>query len=121
MRGCVLPGGKHRDRGRLFKAVSRADPDALAAKLAGYRVESYTRFQMKVGDDPHRSIDRIRRVAKEVRAGDILVAGCEHEPETARSHARRGRGRRPDQGAASLPTMNLSDHERRVLSGATGT
>ena len=70
----VLPGGKHRDRGRLFKVISRADPDALAAKLAGYRVEGYTRFQMKVGDDPHRGIDRIRRVAKEVRAGDIPVA-----------------------------------------------
>ena len=54
--------------------ISRADPDALAAKLAGYRVEGYTRFQMKVGDDPHRGIDRIRRVAKEVRAGDIPVA-----------------------------------------------
>ena len=74
VRGCVLPGGKHRDRGRLFKVISRADPDALAAKLAGYRVEGYTRFQMKVGDDPHRGIDRIRRVTKEVRAGDILVA-----------------------------------------------
>ena len=43
-------------------------------ELAGYRVEGYTRFQMKVGDDPHRGIDRIRRVAKEVRAGDIPVA-----------------------------------------------
>ena len=70
----VLPGGKHRDSVRLFKVIPRADPDALAAKLAGYRVEGYTRFQMKVGDDPHRGIDRIRRVAKEVRAGDILVA-----------------------------------------------
>ena len=70
----VLPGGKQRDRGRLFKAISRADPGTLAAKLAGYRDEGYTRFQMKVGDDPDRDIDRIRRVAKEGRAGDIPVA-----------------------------------------------
>ena len=70
----VPPGGKHRDSVRLFKAVSRADSDTLAAKLAGYRVEGYTRLRMKVGDDPDRDIDRIRRVAKEVRAGDIPVA-----------------------------------------------
>ena len=31
-------------------------------------------LRMKVGDDPHRGIDRVRRVAKEVRAGDIPVA-----------------------------------------------
>lgn len=28
---------------------------------------------MKVGDDPHRDVDRIRRVAKHVGAGDVPV------------------------------------------------
>jgi L-alanine-DL-glutamate epimerase-like enolase superfamily enzyme len=104
VRGCVLPGGKHRDRGRLFKVISRADPDALAAKLAGYRVESYTRFQMKVGDDPHRGIDRIRWVAEEVRAGDIPVADentsrkqyeAKRVAAAVRNQIREGAGDRP--------------------------
>ena len=84
--------------------ISRADPDALAAKLAGYRVEGYTRFQMKVGDDPHRGIDRIRRVAIEVRAGDIPVADentsrkqyeAKRVAAAVRNQIREGAGDRP--------------------------
>ena len=73
-------------------------------ELAGYRVEGYTRFQMKVGDDPHRGIDRIRRVAKEVRAGDIPVADentsrkqyeAKRVAAAVRNQIREGAGDRP--------------------------
>lgn len=70
----VLLGGKHRDRVRLYKVISRDDPDAMAAKLAAYQAEGYTRFQLKVGDNPERDIARIRRVAGEAWTDCILVA-----------------------------------------------
>ena len=70
----VLLGGKHQERVQLYRVISRADPDTMAAKLARYQDEGYTRFQMKVGDDPDRDIERIRRVAGAARPGDILVA-----------------------------------------------
>ena len=70
----VLLGGKHQDRIRIYKLISRADPDTMAAKLAAHQEEGYTRFQMKVGDDPDRDIERIHRVAKEAGTGTVLVA-----------------------------------------------
>ena len=70
----TLLGGKHQDRVRLYKVISRADPDVMAAKLTEYRDEGYTRFQMKVGEDPDRDIDRIRRVSAVARPGDVVVA-----------------------------------------------
>ena len=70
----ALLGGKHQDRVRIYRVISRADPDAMAAKLAAYRDQGYTRFQIKVGEDPDRDIERIRRLAGAARPGDVLVA-----------------------------------------------
>jgi L-alanine-DL-glutamate epimerase-like enolase superfamily enzyme len=46
----------------------------MAARVSGYRAEGYTRFQLKVGEDPEIDIARIRAVARELRPGDRLVA-----------------------------------------------
>ena len=70
----ALLGGKHQDRVRLYKVITRADPDDMAAKLSAYRDEGYTLFQMKVGDDPDLDIERIRRVSDAKRPGDVVVA-----------------------------------------------
>ena len=46
----------------------------MAKKVAGYRAEGYTRFQLKVGGDPDLDIERIRAVRAMLLTTDRLVA-----------------------------------------------
>ena len=71
---CALLGGRYGDRVRLYRAISQDSPDAMAKKVAGYRAEGYTRFQLKVGGDPHTDIERIRAVRRMLQPDDVLVA-----------------------------------------------
>lgn len=71
---CVLMGGRFGESVRLYRAISQESPEAMAAKVAGYRAEGYTRFQLKVGGDPDTDIERIRAVRAMLRPGDRLVA-----------------------------------------------
>jgi L-alanine-DL-glutamate epimerase-like enolase superfamily enzyme len=69
-----LLGGAAQDDVKLYRAISQETPEEMAAKVAGYRAEGYTKFQLKVGGDADTDIQRIRRCAGEMQAGDILVA-----------------------------------------------
>src|SRR3954466_2660155 len=71
---CTLMGGRFGERVRLYRAISQESPQAMADKVAGYRAEGYTRFQLKVGGGPDTDIDRIRAVRALLSAGDRLVA-----------------------------------------------
>jgi L-alanine-DL-glutamate epimerase-like enolase superfamily enzyme len=71
---CTLLGGSYGDDFVLYRAISQEDPDAMAAKVAGYRDEGYRRFQLKVGGDPDTDIERIRAVSKLLEPGDKLIA-----------------------------------------------
>ena len=71
---CVLMGGRFGEKIRLYRAISQESPDEMAAKVAGYRAQGYTRFQLKVGGDPDTDIARIHAVAAQLQAGDRLVA-----------------------------------------------
>jgi L-alanine-DL-glutamate epimerase-like enolase superfamily enzyme len=71
---CSLLGGRYGETVTLYRAISRDTPDAMAAKVAGYRAEGYTRFQLKVGDNPDIDIARIRAAAPQLEPGDRLVA-----------------------------------------------
>lgn len=71
---CTLLGGRFGDAVRLYRAISQEAPDAMAAKVAGYRAEGYTRFQLKVGGDPDVDIERIRQVRAILKPTDRLVA-----------------------------------------------
>jgi L-alanine-DL-glutamate epimerase-like enolase superfamily enzyme len=71
---CVLLGGRYGDDFGLYRAISQEAPEAMAAKVAGYRAEGYRRFQLKVGGDPDVDVDRIHAVAAELKPGDRLVA-----------------------------------------------
>ena len=42
-------GGRNGDDFVLYRAISKRDPEAMAANLKGYRDEGYRRFQLKVG------------------------------------------------------------------------
>lgn len=71
---CVLLGGRYGDDFVLYRAISQESPQAMAAKVDGYRAEGYRRFQLKVGGDPDVDIQRIRAVSAKLQPGDKLVA-----------------------------------------------
>lgn len=71
---CVLLGGRFGERIRLYRAISQEVPEVMAGKVAGYRAEGYTRFQLKVGGDPDTDIERIRAVRAMLQPTDRLVA-----------------------------------------------
>ena len=71
---CTLLGGRYGEKVRLYRAISQEDPEIMAAKVAGYRAEGYTRFQLKVGGDPDVDIARIRAVRSILKGGERLVA-----------------------------------------------
>ena len=71
---CELLGGRYGEDVHLYRAISQDTPDAMAARVAGYRAEGYRRFQLKVGGDPDVDIARIHTVARRLETGDRLVA-----------------------------------------------
>ncbi|MDX1968605.1 MAG: cis-3-hydroxy-L-proline dehydratase [Planctomycetaceae bacterium] len=71
---CVLMGGRYGERVRLYRAISQEAPEEMARKVAGYRDQGYTRFQLKVGGDPDLDIERIRAVREMLQPTDRLVA-----------------------------------------------
>ncbi len=70
----TLLGGRCGKDFALYRAISQEVPAAMAAKVASYRAEGYTKFQLKVGGDPDTDIERIRAVAAELHRGDVLIA-----------------------------------------------
>jgi len=71
---CTLMGGRFGEKIRLYRAISQEAPEQMAAKVSLYRQEGYTRFQLKVGGDPDRDIERIRQVRAILQPTDRLVA-----------------------------------------------
>ncbi len=71
---CELLGGRFGESVRLYRAISQAPPDVMAANVAGYQADGYTRFQLKVGADPDQDIERIHQVRSILPAGNRLVA-----------------------------------------------
>ena len=71
---CELLGGRYGEDVHLYRAISQDTPEAMAARVAGYRAEGYRRFQLKVGGDPDVDIERVHAVAEALQTGDRLVA-----------------------------------------------
>jgi L-alanine-DL-glutamate epimerase-like enolase superfamily enzyme len=69
-----LLGGAEQDSIALYRAISQEDSSRMAEKVAGYRAEGYTKFQLKVGGDPADDIARIKACRAILQPGDILVA-----------------------------------------------
>ena len=70
----TLMGGHVGDDFALYRAISQDAPDAMAARIAQYRSEGYTKFQLKVGGDADTDIARIHAAAEKLQRGDVLVA-----------------------------------------------
>src|SRR5271156_4127437 len=71
---CVLLGGRYGEDFLLYRAISQEAPEAMARRVAQYRGEGYTRFQLKVGGDADTDIARIRAVRAMLQPGDRLIA-----------------------------------------------
>ena len=71
---CVLMGGRFGESVRLYRAISQESADEMARKVAGYKADGYTRFQLKVGGDPDTDIERIKAVREMLEPSDRLVA-----------------------------------------------
>lgn len=71
---CSLLGGRLQDQVRLFKVVSRDDPERMASMLKRYQEQGFRQFQMKVGTNPDEDIARIRKVAAQLNPGNKLAA-----------------------------------------------
>lgn len=69
-----LLGGRRGEDFVLYRAISQDAPEAMAARVRGYREEGYRRFQLKVGGEVEADIERIRAVRAVLEPGDVLVA-----------------------------------------------
>ncbi|HEY0918073.1 cis-3-hydroxy-L-proline dehydratase [Devosia sp.] len=69
-----LLGGAEQESIALYRAISQEDSAVMADKIAGYRAEGYTKFQLKVGGDANDDIARIEACRAILKPGDILVA-----------------------------------------------
>ena len=70
----TLLGGRNGKDFALYRAISQDTPENMAARVAAYRTEGYTKFQLKVGGDPETDVERIRTVSAKLQRGDLLVA-----------------------------------------------
>ncbi len=68
-----LLGGAAQDKVALYRAISQEDSAVMAQKIAGYRAEGYTKFQLKVGGDANDDIARIKACRAILQPTDILV------------------------------------------------
>ena len=71
---CVLLGGRFGEKVQLYRAISQETPEQMARKVAAYRAEGYTRFQLKVGGNPDVDIERIHAVRAMLQPTDRLIA-----------------------------------------------
>jgi L-alanine-DL-glutamate epimerase-like enolase superfamily enzyme len=69
-----LLGGAEQEAINLYRAISQEDSSVMAEKIAGYRAEGYTKFQLKVGGDANDDIVRIKACRAILKPTDILVA-----------------------------------------------
>jgi L-alanine-DL-glutamate epimerase-like enolase superfamily enzyme len=70
----VLLGGRYAEDFALYRAISQDTPEAMADKVALYRSQGYTKFQLKVGGNPETDIARIHAAAAKLQSGDVLIA-----------------------------------------------
>ncbi|MCF8467034.1 MAG: hypothetical protein K9G33_06495 [Sneathiella sp.] len=70
----MLLGGAMQEDVALYRAISQESPEKMAAKIAVYCKEGYTKFQLKVGGEANDDIDRIHATRAVLKKSDLLVA-----------------------------------------------
>lgn len=85
---CAMLGGRFGESVGLYRAISQESPEEMAEKIRGYRAQGYRKFQLKVGGDPMGDVMRVRAIADELAADELLVAdanGGWSPPDAARA------------------------------------
>ena len=70
----LLLGGGETGPIDLYRAISQEAPEAMAKRVAGYRAEGYTKFQVKVGGNADVDIERIEACRAVLKRGEVLIA-----------------------------------------------
>ncbi len=70
----VLLGGKLQEKVALYRAISQESAEDMSSKIDGYRNEGYQKFQLKVGGDANKDIERIHAARSILQPSDILMA-----------------------------------------------
>ncbi|MBV8962714.1 MAG: mandelate racemase/muconate lactonizing enzyme family protein [Hyphomicrobiales bacterium] len=70
----LLLGGGETGPIDLYRAISQEAPEAMAKRVAGYRAEGYTKFQLKVGGNADVDIERIEACRAVLKRGEVLIA-----------------------------------------------
>lgn len=71
---CTLLGGRYGESFALYRAISQQSPADMARRVAEYRAEGYTKFQLKVGGDPDTDIERVLAARAVLPRGEVLIA-----------------------------------------------
>ena len=84
-------GGRFSGTIDLYRSVSQAAPDAMAAQAAQYIADGYRRIQIKVGLDPDDDVDRMDAVLAVLPTGTVIYADANAawQPAQARHFLRR--------------------------------
>lgn len=70
----TLLGGRRGETFPLYRAISQDSASGMVAKIEQYRSQGYTKFQLKVGEDPDTDIGRIETVVRAKRTGEVVIA-----------------------------------------------
>ena len=70
----ILLGGMLNPKVRLFKVVSRQDPDKMVEMLHLYQSQGFRNYQIKVGDNADIDVERIEAVLAARKPGDVFCA-----------------------------------------------
>ena len=70
----MVLGGMRNPRVKLFKVLSRQDPDAMVERLKQYQDEGFRRYQIKVGGDAGEDIRRIHSILDARQDGEVFAA-----------------------------------------------
>lgn len=69
-----LLGGRFEDSVGLYRAISQGTPEEMADRVATYRDQGYTKFQLKIGEDALTDARRIKAAREELDPEHVLDA-----------------------------------------------
>lgn len=69
-----LLGGRFQSRIPAYASIPLRSPDEMVVTLQQKQAEGFTRFQIKIGDDPVVDCERVRAVVAAGRPGDLFMA-----------------------------------------------
>ncbi len=70
----TLLGGAFRDSVRLFRVITRQDPQAMVDNMIEYREQGFTHFQAKVGERLDTDLERLDALVESMDGTEVICA-----------------------------------------------